>query len=137
MLEAFDLNTGDKSGIWRSPEGSVESLALGHETLLVAGDFDEIDGVARHDYATIDHATGKLTDSNAGTSTVNGSDFNSGTGIVQAGGVTYVSGDFTEIQQEPRPGIAALDATTARLLPWRSTINATSSLGLIAAHDSL
>lgn len=54
-------------------------------------------------------------------------------GLAAAGGTVYVAGRFTTVDGQPRPGVAAFDATTLALLPFAPTGLAFPSASRIAA----
>lgn len=96
---------------------NVNSLALAGGTLYVAGVFRVMDGEPRQDLAAFDVSTGALLpwDPHVGGA------LNFGP-VVRAlavrGDTVFVAGDFSQVDNQPRAGLAAVDGRTGVVLDW-------------------
>ena len=58
--------------------------------------------------------------------------------IIRAGNRVYIGGDFTEVNNKPRRGLAAIDPRTGRLLPsWQPSSGTSAVLSLSASAKSV
>src|SRR5206468_4843608 len=91
--------------------GSVDAIAAGGGRVYAGGGFSSMGGVARHNVAALDVASGAATawDPNA-------NDIVSA--LTTSGGTVYAGGRFTTIGGQSRSRIAALDATTGAATAW-------------------
>ena len=111
------------------PNGVVHALAVHNKTVFVGGDFLRIGGAPRVRLAAVDLATGKLLAWRApvtGRPTWDHDDkiLPSVEALAVAGGTLVVGGFFERVGGALRANLAAVDAVTARPLPWRPTGNA-------------
>ena len=113
-LQRFSATTGAvDAGLLASPDGLVQRIAVeAGGSLLIAGSFSHVSGVARRGLARVD-ANGQL---------VAGWDAG-GNGEVTAvavgpDGARYVAGDFTQIGGAARSGLAKLDAAGVADASW-------------------
>lgn len=90
----------------------VTSMVLVGSTLYVGGAFESIGGVARHDLAALDVATGVPTSWNPDP---NGGDI---TVMTANSGMLFVGGHFDSIGTTPRRSLAAFSLATGQLKPW-------------------
>jgi hypothetical protein len=95
----------------------VYSLALSDPVLYVGGEFDYIGGAERHSIAAIDIESGRATDWDPD-ATGGGQPPTSIRTIKVSGSKVYVGGNFTEIGEEERISIAALDKETGKATDW-------------------
>lgn len=93
----------------------VTGMTLFGNTLFVEGGDDsnfEFNWQPTNDFAIIDNETGEifLSDLDIGSSTISYA--------ITNGNTLYISGDFTEVNGEPRAGLAAVDIPSGTVLPW-------------------
>jgi hypothetical protein len=98
--------------LW-APNGSVLGVAVSGGRVYVCGRFTSFRGVPRNGLASLDVATGRLTDWDPNPD-----------GLVWAvavvGNTVCVGGEFTHVGGQPRSHLAALDATTGAATHWDS-----------------
>ena len=96
--------------LW-APDNSVLGVAVSGGRVYVCGRFTSFRGVPRNGLASLDVATGRLTDWDPNPD-----------GLVWAvaahGNTVYVGGEFTQVGGQPRSHLAALDATTGAATSW-------------------
>jgi outer membrane protein assembly factor BamB len=123
-LAAFDAATGALHAwnptvtghVWSAADPAVNTLVVDHGRLYVGGQFTSAGGHERYALAAFDLATGALNAWNPGTGPANV--------LAIAGNTVYVGGNFAvdlDIDGEfERNALAAFDARTGRMLPWRA-----------------
>jgi hypothetical protein len=98
--------------LW-APNSSVLGVAVSGDRVYVCGRFTSIRGVPRNGLASLEVATGRLTDWDPNPD-----------GLVWAvavvGNTVCVGGEFTQVGGRPRSHLAALDATTGAATHWDS-----------------
>ncbi len=97
-------NTPTVNALTTSPDGA---------TVYVGGDFSSIGGVTVSRIAAIDVAACTVKDLRAKPSSFV-------YGLAASADTLYVAGRFNQMNDEPRPDFAAIDATTGALKPWRA-----------------
>ena len=127
-LAAFDAasgalaawNPGLTGSRFAYDDGSVEALAVGENTLYVAGDFTRAAGRARPGLAAFDLATGAPT---AWAPKLDGAD-GVAVALAVAGDTVYVGGSFDRMSATcDGRNLAAVDARTGEPLPqWRADV---------------
>jgi hypothetical protein len=122
------LNADGTLDAWApSVDGEVDAMALKGDTLVIAGDFDMVNGSNRHDLALVHRTTGALMSLDV----LFQGDEPSLTCAMIVGNRLIVGGFFTAVYSTTRNNIAALDLTTGALLPWDPNIdNGVYSLAL-------
>lgn len=96
--------------LW-APNGTVDGVVVSGGRVYIRGTFTSIRGVPRNGLASLDVATGAVTDW----------DPNPGDrvrALAVNGNTVYVGGQFTSVGGQPRNYIAALDATTGTATAW-------------------
>ncbi|EKS06913.1 hypothetical protein [Leptospira santarosai] len=122
-IAAIDTITGNvipnflSPGIGGGGDQYVTALTYANGMLLVAGVFTRIGGQNRNGIAAVDPSSGNVlpwypTGGISGSSNPNISKF------AVKGNVLYIAGAFTGVGGVSRNRIAALDLTTAAVLPW-------------------
>lgn len=96
----------------------VFDLAVDGQRLLVAGNFDHLNGQPRANLGSLALATGEVSDWAPSTD-------NMVNALLVKGDTVYILGAFTTINGEVRGGIAACDANTAALLAWNPPVAGT------------
>lgn len=116
-LAAVDAETGQLLDWNPSAESSVQAIVLRDTVLFAGGVFRAMGGQPRGRLAAIDARTGATLDwvADAWHSNPN---FPRVFSLEVAGDTLFVGGNFHKLGGEPRGGLAALDAATARVLPW-------------------
>lgn len=96
--------------LW-APDGSVLGVAVSGGRVFICGRFTGIRGVPRNGLASLDVATGRLTDWDPNPD-----------GLVRAlavvGNTVFAGGEFTHVGGQPRSHMAALDAATGAATGW-------------------
>ena len=119
FVEALDASTG--ASRWQTAvDGYVSALAANGHALYVGGDFKKIADTTHPTLAALDLASGHLLAWQAPPIDNDGH-----TGSVAGLGLTdsrlFIGGVFTSVDGQPRPNaVAALDAKTGDVTPWRS-----------------
>jgi hypothetical protein len=133
-LAAFDAATGALTA-W-NPAVSLETvvgvraLVIDRGTLYVGGLFEAISGQKRSGLAAFDVATGTLTAWNPRAVEFVTVDV---WALAVAGDTVYVGGDFDGMGRAERLSLAAVDAHTGRLLPWRADLKRVDDNGVAIA----
>ena len=133
----------------------AQALAVADGRLYAAGSFTTVDGVARAGLAAFDAATGELSpwdprlagapiappvdppvDPPAGDAPL--ADPPLTTGVVVptlavADGTVYVAGSFATVGDDPRAGLAAIDAASGEATAWQPTVGGQGVRALAAA----
>jgi len=121
-----------------SPDYMVTSIVPDGNTLILGGDFTEVDGASRRRIARVGAGTGNVSSWYPGSGATGG--FNSTVwSIARSGNTLYVGGNFSEAAGTPRGRGAALDMTTAALLDWDPQATADPSgsrINTISIQDS-
>jgi hypothetical protein len=112
---AIGWNPGTSGGVRWSPDGFVNSLAVGTDgTIYAGGNFTTAgaNNAPRGYLAAFDPGTGNATswNPNANSAVL--------TVALGPGNTIYAGGIFTSLGGKPRHDLAALDAATGALLPW-------------------
>ena len=103
--------------------GNVLALTLADGILYVGGRFDTVDGEPRQNIAAVDANTGAVLSLQATFAYPSEPAYSpSVQTLLIRDGTLYVGGIFTEVSGHPRSGIAALDAVTGAVLPWRADL---------------
>jgi trimeric autotransporter adhesin len=120
-VAAFDLSTGALTSFYAGTSGGgVKALFVHGSSLFMAGGFSQVREQLRRGIAEVDAATGQLSSWNPHLPS---------SSRVHAVAVTqrnsfpfdrtvWIGGDFAEVQFEARAGLAAIDGSSAALLPW-------------------
>jgi len=117
-LARFSATTGAVATNWLPlPSGNVDDIQIAGTTLLAGGSFITIGGQDRRGVTLLDRATALPFHwpqapqfSSAGNA--------SATSAAQFGLATFISGNFFGINNQSRPGLAALNTRTGALLSW-------------------
>jgi hypothetical protein len=117
VLRAVDIPSG-RLLPWRAVPGASESihpaiiwtLAADSRLVFLGGGLASVNGRPARRLAAVDIRNGRL----AWAANVDGRV----TGVAYADGRVYAVGFFRHVDGRPRTGVAALDATTGRLLDW-------------------
>lgn len=105
----------------------VEDLVMKGDTLLLAGNFYQINGVARNYFAAVKYSNSTLLGSNIL--------FNSTVRSLELKNQTlYAGGDFTLVSSQSRGRLASIDLTTFSLGSWNPVANGTVSV--IKQHNN-
>lgn len=118
-LAAFDIATGALTSFDHPVTGFVRSLVIAGPSLYVGGPFQTIDGQARQSLARVDLPAGTLAPWSPNRQPANVQS------IVVAGSTIYVGGQFQSLGLDGsvvRNNLAAIDATTASLLPFDANV---------------
>jgi hypothetical protein len=124
-IAALDGQTGKATSFNPNPGGSgwsvVYAIAVSGSTVYVSGSFTSIGRQPRFDLAAVDTDTGKATDFDPHPY---GSEIGDGEveALAVSGSTVYAGGFFDGMAGQPRPGIAALDATTGAPTSWNPEI---------------
>jgi hypothetical protein len=115
-VEAIDAATGKRRWLVRADgRDGVESVAATPNRVFVGGDFTRLSGTRHPWFATLDARTGAVVRwpiSIGGT-------FPAPSALAVAGTRLYLGGNgITTVDGRKRPGLAAVDLQTARVLPW-------------------
>jgi hypothetical protein len=110
------------------PDGIVYGIAVGGGRVFVYGTFTSFRGAPRHYLASLDAATGKLTD---WAPYPDGQVF----GIGYYENKVYVAGQFTNIDATPRQRFAVFDATTGALTTKTYTDSDLGSINAMVVQD--
>ena len=123
---AFDAASGAPA--WSAtlgPTGYVSDVVLAGPRLIVAGAFlvaPDINGLAALDPATgVPDPSWTIAGGAAGAAR-----------LAAAGTTVYVTGNFSAIGGQPRPGYAAIDAATHTVLPWQPAATLPAAVDLVA-----
>ncbi len=92
--------------------GSVTSIAVGQNTVYIAGGFWTIGGMMRRSLAAVDIATGTVTSWNPG------ADAGGVQCIALAGNTLYAGGYFYNAGGAQRKGLAAISTVTSKATAW-------------------
>lgn len=116
-LAAVNSETGQLLDWNPNPDSFVEAVAVRDNVVFAGGHFKTVGGQPRKKLAAIDARSGGTLGWVADAWLSNPS--NGGVYALELSGNTLlVGGDFVLMGGEPRGGLAALDATSARVLPW-------------------
>lgn len=130
-LAKLSLATGALITAWSAnTNGYINDIELSGNTLFLGGGFTIVNGISRNSLAAVNATTGvTLSSWNPGLDPADWVD-----DFILAGNTVYFCGYFDSVSATPRDNIAAIDATTASLLPWYpksnesvNTISATST----------
>jgi hypothetical protein len=116
-LAAVNAETGQLLDWNPNPGSSVQAIAVRDTVIYAGGAFKTMGGLARGRLAAIDARTGATLDWVADASHSN-PNLPRVFALELAGDTLFVGGSFQGLGGEPRGGLAALDAATARVLPW-------------------
>jgi len=129
LLAAIDTTSGMATAWNPSPSApypivaTIASLAVDGGTVYVGGQFRNIGGQPRTNFASVDAGSGLATALIA--------DANDGVlALAVSGGRVYAAGQFTQIGGQERGRIAALDAGSGSILDWQP--NAASTVQALA-----
>jgi hypothetical protein len=128
-IAALDTGTGNALTWNPNANGSlspyafcrVSSLAVNGTTIYAGGYFSSIGGRSCNYLAALDAVTGIASSWNPGV--FNASYSGTINTIASSGTTVYAGGYFDSIGGQSRTGVAALDATTGRALPWNPAIS--------------
>ncbi|MDD3735366.1 MAG: PQQ-binding-like beta-propeller repeat protein, partial [Candidatus Pacebacteria bacterium] len=134
-IVALDAFTGKVIEGWNpGANGFVDALAVSSDgkTLYVGGYFTFIGGKKRNNIAALDASTGEVNEGwNPGAN-----DAVRALAVSRDGETLYVGGDFTSIGGKKRNGIAALDASTGKVIEgWNPDANGISVDALAVSSD--
>ncbi len=115
-LAAFDKTTGALLAWNANTNGTVYSIALNGNDLLVGGAFSTIGGQPRQRLAAVDKSSGAVGSWNPAPS-------NSVRDLDVAGGTIFVGGEFTAVAGQARSRLASFDAGTYALTAWNPGAN--------------
>ena len=115
-LVALDATTGAVDRQWSpAANGAVRALAISGNRVYAGGEFSTINGEARTRLAALEGATGALAPNWAPAA----NDVVRTLAASADGSRIYVGGHFAVISGRVRQGLAALDPSSASVLPWR------------------
>ena len=130
-VAAIDAATGQATPWDPKANDTVRAIAVLGQTIYVAGDFSRIGGAERNGLAAIDAVTGKATAWNPAPLYSREPDRTGVALLAIVGSTVVVGGDFFDrIGGVPRDRLAAIDADTGQVLPWRPEL---SYLGIVSA----
>jgi hypothetical protein len=137
FLGALDTTTAALTGWTPTPVGisgvstpAIRSLAVYNNQVIVAGEFNTMNGQAVTGVIGLDPISGAVTNWITGAN-------NSGYVLVPDNNRLFVGGAFTTINVQPRTGVAALDATTGELLPLKVTLGpGTATVNALATANN-
>jgi len=114
-LVAVSTTTGALTSWDPNPGEGVTGMALFGTTLFVEASDDNnfhFNWQAANDFAVIENTTGNLylTDLSTGSSSI--------TSAITQDNTLYIAGDFTDVNGEPRAGLAAIDIPSGTVLSW-------------------
>jgi hypothetical protein len=119
----------------KEPCTAVGAVAVAGSAVYVAGSFDRVSGRRHVGLVALDVHTGRAlqwhadVDDHAATSEL-------GWSLAAAAGTVYVAGDFSTVRGLRRPGIAALDARTGAVRPWRPVLSRNDSAVAFAVEPT-
>ena len=116
FVAAIDVRTGQPTAWNPSLNGPAFALAYSSNTVYVAGDFTSVSGQARVSLVALDAGTGAVKPFQADLDFFGSGEYLNTLAI--SGNILYVGGYFTRIRHTARLGLAALDATTGKVLAW-------------------
>ncbi len=116
-LAAIDATTGVATAWNPAPDGTVFALALSGQVLYVGGAFSTIAGEPRSNLAAFDSATGALLPFDAHVTGLD-TEISSVRSLAVHEPTVYVGGRFSMVAGQPRDNLAAVDSSSAGLLPW-------------------
>jgi len=123
----LSLATGSLSNWDPNPNGIVQSIALIHDHLIVAGNFTKICGVARSNIASLNSTTAVV--DNWLKLSITGHDLDGPKKVIKvignhAGTAATILGNFNEVNGHPHRAIAMLHITgsAATLYPWNTPL---------------
>ncbi len=136
-LAAFDIASGQLKS-WLPDAGggqSITNLIATGSAVYAAGRLSTINGQTRNGIAAIDPVNGALLPWNPNLS-------NSGlsanvTGMSMLGNTIYIVGGFSQAGGQARSGLAAVDATTAAVLPWARNFGVIAPRAVAAFGDTV
>ncbi len=106
---------------------SVDAIVTSPSRIYVGGAFQRVGGIARKNVAALNPRTGSTLDWEVD---VHGEPdappryvFDTVGTLALLEGVLYIGGGFEAVAGRPRPGLAALDATTGELTPWSPSLS--------------
>ena len=130
-IAAIDAATGQATSWGPRAHDIVRAIAVVGQTINVAGDFSRIGGAERNGLAAIDAVTGKANSWNPEPVYSRHPDETAVALLAITGSTVVVGGDFFDrIGGAPRDRLAAIDAVTGRVLPWRPAL---SDDGIVSA----
>lgn len=103
---------------------SVDTIVASSSAIYVGGAFQRVGGAARTNLAALHPDTGRVLPWRVDVAGTNEGDpaltylFDRVTGLALSGATLYAVGEFERVAGQPRSGVAALDASTARLTRW-------------------
>jgi hypothetical protein len=140
-VAALDARTGRVLDWNPSADRAVEALAVRGNTVYVGGEFATIGGRTRKLIAALDARTGAATTFDAqvsGTPPDQYAESRRVNAIAIRGDVLYVGGLFDHVGEQPRNGLAAVDARTGRLEEWDPALRpAEAEIAALAADRGL
>jgi hypothetical protein len=123
-LAVLDVTTGRTISWPASVRGGwVQDIKLVGDTLIIAGDFDRVNGQLRQGFAMLEASTGSLIGPMI---SVNGIVYD----LHVFGNRVYLGGAFTAVSGAPRTGIAAIELTTGSLSSFAPQFSWSSGTGL-------
>ena len=119
-IASVDTATGNVTPFDPTANGDVKAFATAGSTLYVAGDFGRIGGADRSGAAAFDLPGHGLAAWAPAVARAAGGVAR----VLPAGDAVYLAGAFTGVDGAARRNLAAVDAATGLLLPWRADVNA-------------
>jgi hypothetical protein len=136
-LAAFDMASGQLKS-WLPDAGggqSITNLIATGSAVYAAGRLSMINGQTRNGIAAIDPVTGSLLAWNPNLSTPGL--VTTVTGMSMLGNTIYIVGGFSQAGGQARSGLAAVNATTAAVLPWASSFGVVAPRAVAAFGDTV
>jgi hypothetical protein len=129
-VAALDATTGAAIKTWKpavtgdgTPVTTVYALAASGGKVFIGGDFDQVDGVARTNFAAVDATTGAL---DAGVDSAVGTPGSKGIrALVATGSRVYAGGYFTTVDDLARIHVASFDVAGNLDSSWRPRVKGT------------
>ncbi len=116
--------------------GWVNTMALGPGSLILGGRIAGVDGVPREGIAAFDAGSGVLLPFSVDIRGQYGAVVRP-RAVACRGNSVFISGLFTSVQGQPRPGLAAVDRTTGNLLPFNPpNLISNGSIPILVPGDS-
>jgi trimeric autotransporter adhesin len=122
-IAALDATTGAATSWNPGATGTVQKLLLSGGNVYACGSFSTLGGASRYYVGAVDVTTGLATSWNPNPDNWVHTMALVGPSTRAAGGTMYLGGDFLFVGGQSRYKLAAVDASTGTVLPWRVDAN--------------